>query len=212
MYMPTTLPNLLGRSDLIVVGTISTMTLGYFDFAIDEVVVGTAPNAVSLKVHKFQNWTCASRHTSYEVGQSAILFLYRSKAYDDTDWRVLGAANEGEWELYQNEFYDRTSHEQFRGFFHRWKFRYLVHKARQGGDREKVRRYFIDRYPRSDVIDAIKWGHKCFHFERDLTSRFEEVKSPKVVCPQPEIRKFRKLSPFHRRVVDEILEFKSIYD
>lgn len=82
------------KADAIVLGAISSVEARDFIFRVERVLKGS-PTLKSLRIHRFQNWTCAIRWAPYEKGQRLILFIRRAPDVART-WRVLGAGDEGE--------------------------------------------------------------------------------------------------------------------
>ena len=88
-------------ADLVVVGVIRDVRLETFVVDVEERISEREPAARTLEVRKFVDWTCASRWTTYAVGQRSLFYLRRPRPKPGEDPgpthpRVLGLGNEGE--------------------------------------------------------------------------------------------------------------------
>ena len=111
-YEPTSLPQLIVESDLIVQGEIVDLDSASFNVKITEIIKGEVSEKI-LHVNRFEDWTCSSRTPDYQIGQKEIIFLTHQSQSDK--WMPMGAANEGEFQVendsivYQDIFYDTNS-------------------------------------------------------------------------------------------------------
>lgn len=83
------------QSRSIVAGRITRVDEQTFEFSIESVVAGERPPS-PMRVLRFEDWMCAQRWTPYEKEQRLLLFLVRGER---GLWRALGAGNEGEMPL-----------------------------------------------------------------------------------------------------------------
>jgi len=98
-YDPTSLPQLIIESDLILVGEIVNQDSLTFTLRITDWIKGDSTSR-DIKIQKFEDWTCANRITKYQIGQKEIIFLVQDKK--TKKWITMGAGNEGEL-LIQND-------------------------------------------------------------------------------------------------------------
>ena len=68
LYIPVPLFDMVGSSDLVLVGTISEVRKSTFVLKVETVVAGEY-GSKTIKIERFRNWTCASRWTAYAPGQ-----------------------------------------------------------------------------------------------------------------------------------------------
>jgi len=87
----------LNLSELIVLGEIKVVDSLYFYVNIKETLKGKT-ESYSIKIRKFENWSCASRWGKYKVHQKGIFALNRKKG----NWQITGFGNEGEMPI-ENE-------------------------------------------------------------------------------------------------------------
>lgn len=97
-YEPLRLPELIGETELIVLGTISEVRENTFVLEDYDVVVGAHSDG-PLEVKRFVDWSGASRWMKYRVGQTMLLFLVAPEAGAKgkiEPWRIRGIGGEGE--------------------------------------------------------------------------------------------------------------------
>jgi hypothetical protein len=93
-YSAPPIHDVFGISELVVVGEISGLQRDSFDLEVEEVVVGDAGDTV--RIRRFQDWTCAHRWAPYKKGQRVLVFASRDK---EGAWRIRSAGGEGEMPL-----------------------------------------------------------------------------------------------------------------
>ena len=93
-YFPPLIFDLLGTSDLIVIGSISRVETKTFHLDVEEVLRGTAASR-TLEIERFRNWTCSRRWQPYAVGQRVVAFLSRQEG----PFRLRSAGAEGEFPI-----------------------------------------------------------------------------------------------------------------
>lgn len=98
-YDPTPLPQLIIESDLILAGEIVSQDSLTFTLKIADWIKGDSISR-SIKIQKFEDWTCANRISKYQIGQKEIVFLVQNRKTNK--WMTMGAGNEGEL-LIQND-------------------------------------------------------------------------------------------------------------
>ncbi|WP_426062154.1 hypothetical protein [Hymenobacter sp. B1770] len=112
-YSPTTLAGLVDESDLIIHGVIVSVQEKSVTVKPLNVVKGARPEAI-VTLDKFEDWTCASRFTSYKVGQQGFLFL--KKRTTTGVYFSLGSGNEVEIPvLNQKVFYKNPNPNYVKG-------------------------------------------------------------------------------------------------
>lgn len=100
-YESLPLTALIIKSELIAECKITAVQETTFDVLITEIIKGNISER-KVTISKFVNWTCASRWSTYKVGQVELLFL--SKGLTNS-WHTLGAGNEGEMPLQKDTLY-----------------------------------------------------------------------------------------------------------
>ncbi|MES2545997.1 MAG: hypothetical protein V4548_14025 [Bacteroidota bacterium] len=107
-YDPTGLPQLILKSDVAGECEIQKVTENQIEVKFSDIYHGELKTK-SIKVEKFQDWTCASRWTKYKVGQKEIIFIVKN--LKSGKWIIIGAGNEGELPIendiayYKNPYY-----------------------------------------------------------------------------------------------------------
>lgn len=95
-YIPLELYDLLGASDVVVVGTITEVKQETFVLEVETHVVG-AEGKPTLEVLRFRDWPCARRWTPYEVGQTVLVCAVRLKDADGVEQlKIRSGGGEGE--------------------------------------------------------------------------------------------------------------------
>ena len=97
-YTPVRIYEMVLAADKIVYGEISEMDSLTFTLKIEGNLTG---DEKTIRVLKFQNWTCAWRWTKYEVGQKLFLFLVKHEGM----YRTISAGNEGELPILNDSIY-----------------------------------------------------------------------------------------------------------
>jgi hypothetical protein len=111
-YVPTSLPHLIIKSDMILEGQIVSQDSLTFTLKITDWIKGDSISK-NITIEKFEDWTCANRITKYEIGQKEIVFLLQHKK--TKKWLTMGAGNEGELLVqkdsitYQDIYWDSKS-------------------------------------------------------------------------------------------------------
>ena len=100
-----TLPELIENSQLIIECKIQDISFDEIRVKIIEVLKGDSSLNV-ISVSKFKDWTCASRWSAYEIGQTEIIFLKRS--LKNNRWFTVGAGNEGEMPIENGFLFYKT--------------------------------------------------------------------------------------------------------
>lgn len=107
-YVHLTLGDMVKRADAIVLGRVVAVSASTFDMKVDEVVVQKKRTSLkageTLRVEKFEDWTCASRWRPYAAGDELLFALVRSEKQDGR-WSTMGAAAEGEMPIENGQVY-----------------------------------------------------------------------------------------------------------
>ncbi len=88
---------LVACADVVVAGTIVGLDGQYFTLEVERWIVGS-PSERSLRIRRFQDWTCAGRWTPYAAGQRVAVFLRRAES-GQSAMEILGGGGEGEMPL-----------------------------------------------------------------------------------------------------------------
>ncbi len=73
-YSPLPLFDMVGSSDLVLVGTIAEVADETFVMRIDTVVAGKHPGK-TIEIARFRDWPCARRWTPYATSQRVLVCL-----------------------------------------------------------------------------------------------------------------------------------------
>ena len=93
-YIRLLLFELATQADVIASGQIVRVDADSYDLSLEDVVLGDALPR-TLRIRKFEDWTCHQRWTSYAEGQRLLVFLERNPDAADS-FLVMGAGDEGE--------------------------------------------------------------------------------------------------------------------
>ncbi len=96
-YSYMLLPELVWKADYVAIGTIVAINNSYFFLKVDSYVMDSLASD-TLKIQKFENWTCGRRYDKYAVGQKELVF-FRKSNYVLPDYELLGYGYGGESEL-----------------------------------------------------------------------------------------------------------------
>jgi hypothetical protein len=103
-YDPLLVSQLIDKSTIIGVGEIKSIENRNVLVLFSDVIKGKLTNR-TLKIEKFENWTCASRWTNYKKGQKIMFFLTMSK---EGIYKILGSGNEGELPIAKEKIYYKS--------------------------------------------------------------------------------------------------------
>lgn len=109
-YNPLKLTDLLGASDLILVGEITRVLDRSFELTISERLAGTYSED-KITIVRFRDWPCARRWAPYKVGQRVLVCLAIKKRRSEADgkevevYRVRSGGNEGEMPIVGDHAY-----------------------------------------------------------------------------------------------------------
>ena len=101
-YSPPAFYDLVGASDVIAYGEITAVQERTFDLRVERWIAGAPKGATSLRIKRFDNWTCSFRWAPYAQGQRVLVFLRRDAASGaklGTPWVLRSAGGEGEMPL-----------------------------------------------------------------------------------------------------------------
>lgn len=187
-YEPPRLSELIGESELIVLGTISDVqekTVVLEDY---EVIFGPRGEG-PLEVRRFVDWSGASRWTAYRAGQTVLLLLSRPAAAEEEGepraWRIRGIGDEGEMPVENGFVY---THGPVLGRSDMQK--YIVDQGTLYGRRFDVKTF----------VSAVEGFKRCFGFARGDA----ETDSPTVLqlCDDEALDAYRRESELNRELAD----------
>ena len=193
-YIPIPLPQLIGRSDLIVTGRVtevgeSTITIRVMEFLRNEYPDYT------LQVKKFiPPEFDGPRPLPYANGQDFVFFLSKPKEdKSDPNWTVIGFTGEGEMPIDNGFVYFEGS--------------YLQGLERKSYDVQGVSR-MTQRFNLSDFKDAIQNYDECFSWELVkyvINNKERERWQPSRKCSDDILKKYSAKSWIHDYLVRETL-------
>lgn len=184
-YASPELFDLVGASDLIVIGTVDIFNEDTFILEISEVLVGSYDKS-RIEVHKFQDWECSQRWSPYSKGQSVVAFLEKtdevSNITQENLYKLRSAGSEGEFPIENENVY--------------------VHGI-------PIKNIPVERYGRisaqkislESMRSAIKSYQNCFQLTRgqERWPLFEKVEQ---ICSDAELIKYENLSRVHKHLSD----------
>ena len=185
-YIPPPLYDLVGFSDLIVVGTISRVEADTFFLEVEEVLRGSEAKA-SIEIERFRDWTCSHRWEPYAPGQRVVAFLAR----EEGSYKLRSAGAEAEFPIYG----DRAIVPAF-----------AVLQPRLEIDES------LEAGVPLDVVRSMITGFSAC-FELDLVrARFPRVEHVEIVCDGDALEAYRSRSPLHASLVRMTLKLKQRLD
>lgn len=173
-FKPLILPQLIVKADLIIHARITDVLEEKFEVNIKEVFKGKSLSR-NLTINKFKDWACATRWTTYEIGQEELIFLIRDEI--SGDWEIIGAGNEGEMPIADGFLYYKS---HFRN-------RYFTSERILLMSSNKI---YGTKYKMKEVINGIK----LYLSEIENLRKMMEDKSIIDFCPP---------NSFFQRIVDE---------
>ena len=176
--------DMLGASDLVVVGKISRLQTKTFDLRVSKVIAGKTAKR-SIRVKRFRNWTCASRWTSYKVGQQVVLLLSRKTS--KSPWLIRSGGGEGEIPVVGKYVYLRGLN--LRGLKTK---KHLLGSARKAvyGQRMTLARF----------VKLVRGYRKCYRFRVDHNQWFA-VRGIRRVCSQAVLKAFSRRGKLEQALV-----------
>lgn len=106
---------LAAYADVVATGEIVGLDDKTFEFQVGTAILGAEAGA-TLRVNRFEDWTCHGRWAPYAEGQRLMVFLRRGKE-DASQLFVMGAGDEGELPFVGGDVVAENSHTfQVRGF------------------------------------------------------------------------------------------------
>ncbi|MEM1182862.1 MAG: SH3 domain-containing protein [Acidobacteriota bacterium] len=179
-YSPPPIYDLLGVSELIVLGSISKVGIATFQLDVEEVLRGSADGETRLEIEKFEDWVCSSRWQPYQVDQRVVVFLSR----DGDSYKLRSAGSEGEFPIFGRDV-----------FVHGYVIDGMDF-VEEAGD-ARIHGY---RLP-LDVFRSLVSGlSECFAFEI-IEGRWRRIGRIQQRCDPTQIEQFQTRSPLHRSVV-----------
>ena len=194
-YIPMSLPQLIGRSDLIVMGKITEIDASVFTFKVEELFLNEHASDL-IKIRKFiPSEILDGKKAMYGIGQEFILFLSTSEQNSgDQPYSIIGSTGEGEMPI-ENGFV------------------YLEGSYLQGLERKpyEVQGVVIQvqRFELSNFKDAVQHYTECFSWEL-----VEYIKNNKkrerwkvsVKCQDDFMKKYSDKSWMHEYLVRETIK------
>jgi len=178
-YESTTLPELIEKSDLIVEGKIVKIDKETVELLIIEVIKGDTA-LKNITVQKFNDWTCASRWTTYQIGQTELVFLLKDQNMNL--WHSMGAGNEGEMPIENETLFYKS----------------LYMKIDESPEFLKVNdgEIYGYKFHLQDAKSAIK----------ELRMNIDHINK---MIEQNKLAEFKTENQFMRRILDELNEIKN---
>lgn len=97
-YYRQKFPEAIASSENCVLGTIVRLDTSYFWLEVDKSIYGDIKEKTTIPILRFQNWSCAHRHSKYRVGEREIVLVNKSNnVISEFDYCMLCGGDE--WEL-----------------------------------------------------------------------------------------------------------------
>ncbi|MBL7712344.1 MAG: hypothetical protein JNL13_07775 [Chitinophagaceae bacterium] len=96
-YGYMSLSELVCIADYAATGTIVRLDQNYFYFKVERYILNKLEQD-TLKIQRFESWSCGKRHAAYTTGQKELIF-FRKSNYVIDDYELLGYGGGGEFEL-----------------------------------------------------------------------------------------------------------------
>jgi hypothetical protein len=104
-YITVPMHYLILKDVLIIEGKIDALSDTAFVVKINNILSGIYAEK-TIGIERFNNWTCGSRWTTYEIGHNAVFFLGQS---ENGLWHVVGGGNEGELPILKDSIYVKAT-------------------------------------------------------------------------------------------------------
>ncbi|MCG8461008.1 MAG: hypothetical protein MI919_32385 [Holophagales bacterium] len=183
-YLPPSLVDLLGKSDLVAVGVIAEVQASAFVLRLENTIAGSpggSPGRSTIRIERFENWACSTRWKPYLVGQR-LLVMVRAVEHEDYEFAHRSAGWESEFPIVEG---------------HALAHSYQVPGAETVPFAEN---YVVPSIPLETVVEATLDLRRCW----DL----QEVFSPEPKCSAEETTALRTRSGFHRRLLEKLPDGK----
>lgn len=194
-YDPLSLYEMIIKAEKIVHGTITELDSISLTLKIDGSLTS---DSGLIKVERFENWTCASRWTEYQVGQMVFMFL--------TTWNgklvAMSGGNEGELPILNNLV-----------FIHGFSIPILPPPPPKGVKRNTDivyfdtkhydvygEKYYGTKWRFKDFINSVAFIRNCFEFEY---GKYHTITNWKIKCKLQEIELEASKSKLVRWVYEE---------
>lgn len=179
-YAAPELFDMVGASDLVILGSIINVTEETFILKIDDVLCGKYKDN-TIEIYKYKGWECSIRWSDYEKGQKEIVFLdkHTNKKQNSSNviYTLRSAGSEGELPIVEDivfcPFY-------FKGIPH-----------------EKYGKNYFQRLVLNDLLSAIKNYRNCYKLTRNKT-KWPEFDMIEQICTDEELEKYEWNSFIHR--------------
>ena len=184
-YLPPPLYDLVGVSDLIVLGSISRVTPDTFFLEVEEVLKGSGQASV-VEIERFRDWACSSRWQPYAKGQKVVAFLARREG----PYRLRSAGAEAEFPV-RGRYAVVPAWSILQGL-----------ETHHGHDNDLPDQALISI---DDLRALISGFSACFEL-RTADNRFQRVEHVETICDEDVLAEFRSRSGLHESLVRMTLE------
>lgn len=186
---------LIIKSDKIVYGEIIDLSPTHFELAIIASLTG---DSGTLKIRRFENWTCAWRWTKYKEGQKLLVFVRSWQG----DFYSMGAGNEGELPVVNDEIYiNGLSLMYVDGDQNDWQNMDFTFKGEHfdiyGGD------FFGTKMKMNNFMESARFVRHCFSFDNGNNLRESNWE---FKCERKEIKEMAKSSLLVKAILREAKE------
>lgn len=181
-YTPKELYEMIIKADKIVYGEIIDLDSTNFTLRIDGSLTG---DKGTLRVKRFENWPCAHRWTSYDIGQELFIFL----TFQNGQLYSMSGGNEGELPIQEDSVYvsgfslrispppprpgNKHDSTLYSNYFDKEVF-LVKHHSLNGSV------YWGQPFSKNDFINSVKKVRECFDFDY---GEYNSVNDAKIFCP-----------------------------
>lgn len=104
-YSYLKLSQLINKSDYCALGTIVKLDQNYFYLKVEKYVFTSLPYD-TLKIRRFQDWSCGQRINPYALGQKEVVFFVKSnEKITEFDFLLYGGGGESELQIRKDSAY-----------------------------------------------------------------------------------------------------------
>lgn len=193
-YESITLPRLIGMSDIVVIGSVSTIKEDIFKFQITEFLINNNMSKL-IDVEKFDpSPFFVSKLSPYAKDQQFVLFLKKPKQDDiNLSWEIIGLAGEGEMPVEKGFVYFEGSN--------------LEGLKRETYNIQGVSGN-VQRFDLTNFKEAVKKYNDCFSWNFITRIKNNKKRGRWTVskkCSETDINKYQTKSWLHKYLVKETI-------
>jgi hypothetical protein len=184
-YSPPADWDMLASSDLVVVGTIRTLSKTHLVLDVKQLVAGRHQGK-AVRIKRFMNWMCAQRFAPYAVGQRVAVMANRDPK---GGYRIRSAGGEGELPVLGKDVIWRASYSSG--------VKIGLHKVWGG-------RTTGARIPLTRFVALVKGLRRCFVFQPPRGKPWRRPLGAKQVCSAAALTRLASSHPAAKALTQQI--------